>query len=285
MNPRPNQPMNRRRRTSPTPPLPIVLGGAALLVLVVVGGYLWLSTRPDPGEVTPADPQPAKSDSTLGEFEAPWTWGTGPGVDPEPLVLPEVAESDAFLRDLLRGLSNHPRVATWLVPDELVHRFVRAVVAVSAGASPLEPLDFMIPEDSFAVATAMDRTVISPDAYSRYDTPLAALRSVDPQAAARLYAQLLPLLSEAHRELGFPEGTFDQTFSTALEEILRVSVPAGAVPVVPSEVGVGYAFGDSRLEALSPAAKHLMRLGPRNARALQEWVSELGQAIWGSAPR
>lgn len=275
--------MNPRRRTSPAPPLPIVLAAAALLILVVVGGYLWFSARPDSGEVAQFDPQMTEEDSTLGEFEAPWSWGTGPGMEAEPLELPELEESDAFLRDLLRGLSDHPRSAAWLLPNDLVHRFVRSVVAVSAGASPVEPLDFMIPDDSFVVDTAMDRVVISPDAYSRYDAPVAALRSIDVQAAARLYSQLLPLLSEAHRELGFPEGGFDQTFSTALQELLRVDVPAGAVPVVPTEEGVGYAFADPRLEARSPAAKHLLRMGPQNARALQDWVEELGQAIWGGA--
>lgn len=275
--------MNPRRRTSPTPPLPIVLGAAALLVIVVVGGYLWLSARPDTGDVDPPGAYVADDDSTLGEYEAPWSWGTGPGVDAEPLELPQLEGSDPFLRDLLRGLSDHPRVAAWLLPDDLVLRFVRAVVAVSAGASPVEPLDFMIPADSFTVATAMDRVVISPDAYARYDTPVATLRSIDVQAAARLYGQLLPLLSEAHRELGFPEGSFHQAFSAALEEILRVNVPAGAVPVVPSEEGVGYDFADPRLQDRSPAAKHLMRLGPRNARALQEWVRDLGVAIWGGA--
>ena len=53
----------------------------------------------------------------------------------------------------------------------------------------------------------------------------------------------------------------------------EVSMLAVPVPEQPPELVKGvltYRYADPELEALSPAAKHLLRLGPENAREIQE---------------
>ena len=45
------------------------------------------------------------------------------------------------------------------------------------------------------------------------------------------------------------------------------------------EKGLVYVYADLTLEQLSPAQKHLLRMGPANARAIQGWLKKLEEAI------
>jgi hypothetical protein len=183
------------------------------------------------------------------------------------IELPELDASDALVRELLAGLSEHPRWAAWLVPDDLVRRFVTTVVNVAAGDSPRPQLDFLAPADSFRV----------PESFDRYDLFADVFVSLDTEATARLYRALHPLFDQAHRELGLTARTFEESLAVAIDNLLAVEVPQGGVEVVPYEAV--YEFRDRRLEALSPAEKHIVRLGPENARAVQQRLRELAAAI------
>jgi hypothetical protein len=43
--------------------------------------------------------------------------------------------------------------------------------------------------------------------------------------------------------------------------------------------GALYAFADIRLESLAPAQKQLLRMGPSNARAVQDTLRSVGFAL------
>jgi hypothetical protein len=43
--------------------------------------------------------------------------------------------------------------------------------------------------------------------------------------------------------------------------------------------GAVYAFSDPKLEALGPVEKHLLRMGPRNARLVQAKAREIEGAL------
>ena len=43
--------------------------------------------------------------------------------------------------------------------------------------------------------------------------------------------------------------------------------------------GAIYLYADAQLESLGPVEKHLLRMGPRNARLLQEKARELRTAL------
>jgi hypothetical protein len=67
----------------------------------------------------------------------------------------------------------------------------------------------------------------------------------------------------------------------ALQQVLAVPVVEGDVQVVPK--GAGYAFADPRLEALPPASKLLLRMGPETVGRVQALAREFGAAT-GTAP-
>jgi hypothetical protein len=245
----------------------------------VVGGLAWwwfVYRTPEaptgPAEV--ASPSVPSADAV-----AP---STGP---PEPLDLPTLSESDGIVREVVGVLSRHPRWAAWLVTDELAQRFVSSVANFAAGVSPGAQVPFLAPDGDFEVRTTEAGEVIDPASYRRYDPVTEAFVSFDTPAAVRLYQQLSPLFDEAHRSLGFPDGTFGATLAAAIDNVLAVQVPEEA-PAVELDVQT-FLFADPALEALSPAEKHVLRLGPENAQAVQAKLRDLrnGLVSAGAIPR
>ena len=235
-------------------------------LVVVVGGAAgwWFGLREAPEVAVEPTAPPAES-----------TTPASSGVDdaPPPLDLPALAESDGIVRRVVGAISSHPRWAEWLVTDELALRFVSSVVNVAAGQSPSGQVPFLAPEGDFSVASSGEGTFIDPASYQRYDPLVDAFVSFDTGAAVELYRQLAPLFDEAHRSLGFPEDTFGEVFAVALDRMIDVPVPD-----LPPEVELDlqtYLLVDPALEDLSPAEKHMLRLGPMNGRRVQERLVDL----------
>lgn len=244
---------------------------AALLVAGGIAAWLWLSS----GDGTDQDPVPV---DTLPPAAAsgPDDSRDGAAADTA-LDLPPLSASDEFLRRTAEELSSRPGWARWLATEDLVRRFVASVVQVASGTSPASRLEPLEPDAPFRVRQEGDDAYIHPASYERYDLPVAVFVSLDTRGTARLYRQLHPLFEEAYRELGFEEGTFDQALARAVDRLLAVDVPEGPVEVYRDE-GV-WLYRDPALESLSPAAKHLIRMGPENARRVQAKLRELADVI------
>ncbi len=191
--------------------------------------------------------------------------------------LPPLDTSDEVVRRVVAGLSARPEWASWLVSDDLVRRFVLSVVAVADGRSPESQLRFLAPEDPFRVRESGEGMVIDPDGYHRFDLVAATFASLDTQGVARLYRQLHPLMEDAYRELGLPDRTFDETVRQAFARLLSTPVPSEPPAVQPD--GGQWAFSAAELEALSPAQKDLLRMGPENAGRVQAKLRELADAL------
>lgn len=258
----------RRGASGGVPWLPLVLLG----VLLAGGAWWWFGLR-DRGGTSDVDPVSPVAAAPAGS-EA----GTTP--PPEPLDLPGLSESDRIVRTVVETLSRHPRWAEWLVTDDLARRFVGAVTAVAAGLDPRARVPFLAPQGDFSIRSEAGVTRIDPAAWRRYDPLVEAFVSFDTPSAVRLYQQLEPLFDDAHRELGFPEGTFGVTLATAIDNVLAVEVPP-APPEVELDVKT-YLFVDPALEAAPPVTKQVMRLGPDNAREVQDKLRQLRDGLVGA---
>jgi hypothetical protein len=264
----PNEPLFqslKRRRGQRRSSAPIIVG-VVLLLAGAAGAWYWLQSR-DGAEPVTELPAVDPTDSSR--------MATGPSVPP--LDLTQLNESDSFLRELLLGLSSHPRWSAWLVPDDLIRRFVTSVVNVAEGGSPRSHLLFLAPDQPFVVYEQGPDLVVDTASYRRFDLLTATFLSLDTNSAAMFYRQLHPLFEEAHAELGLPNRTFDGSFAVAVGNVLAVDVPEGATRVVRNEAV--YEFVDPRLEDLSPAEKHVLRIGPRNARQVQDKLRALASAL------
>ena len=156
-----------------------MLAGMPEYLAASVFVYYWI-VRGVPDEVPP--PAPPGPSAGAAEAEPP---AAAARTD-----LPPLEESDDFLRPLVAQLSEHPELASWLVPDRLVERFVAAVDNVGRGRSPRSHLRFLDPARGFAVAEDGGRLTIDPASYARYDVVAEVFTSLDTAAGVRLYREL-----------------------------------------------------------------------------------------------
>lgn len=239
-----------------------------LLLAAVVGVYFgFFRGRQQAAEAPAPEPPPAS--------EAP-----APAVVAEPeqeIELPALDASDAAVRELVSQLSEHPQLVRWLATEELVRKFAVAIDNIAEGKSPRQHLNVLAPSEDFAVADRDGQTVLAAASYRRYDAPARVLGSLDAAAVAKLYGTVAPLMAEAYRDLGYPNRDFDATMARAIGELVSTPIPEGDVVLLPKVSS--YEFADPALEALSPAQKHLLRMGPENARTVQRKLAEIRDEI------
>lgn len=257
----------------PSPPSrkPLVAAGVAfvLVVALATGWYIWRGQgeQPAPGTVTP--PPEAPAPTAPPPQEAPQTEAT---------PLPGLEQSDPYARELLGRLSSDAEFQRWLGIEGLIRRLTAATANIAEGESPRAVLPFLAPQGAFQVVERDGRLFIAPESYARYDPVARALTSLDTQATAEAYKTLKPLLDRAFAEIGRPGQRFDATLSSAIQRLLDTPVPQGDIEVLDTP-GVNYVYAAPELEQLSAAQKHLLRMGPANARALQAKLRELRGAM------
>lgn len=259
----PQTPPQATRRPPPIAPFVI----AALVVAAAAAAFLYL--RPRPG-VSPAPAGEVATESDLPPLPPL-------GAEVEPIELPPLDASDELVRDLVRGLSSHPRIAAWLTTDNLIRNFTVVVENIAAGRTPAGHLRVLKPEAPFAVVEARGgEVVVDPRSYERYNGIAAAAAAVDADGAARLYSTLKPRIEEAWGELG-GTGSFDRVLETALVRLLETPAIAGEIALVPS--GAVYNYNDPRIERLTQAQKQLVRMGPQNVRTIQRKLRQIALAL------
>ena len=247
----------------------------ALLVIVIVAVVWWL--RPGGGGkpvetvavVTPA-PEPTPTPGLEDRLSLRLSGTT-------------LSTSDAVVRELAAGLSANPKLAAWLVNEDLVRRFVTSVDNIASGVSPQAQLEFLRPAEGFEVVVkGSDVFVVDPSSYDRYDLPARVFASFDTVGTVALYRELKPLIDEAYAEIGPRGRSFDDRLDAAFDQLLAVPVLEGPVRV--NQLVVTYAWADEELEQLSSAQRHLLRMGPENVSLVQGKLEELRAALAAPAP-
>jgi hypothetical protein len=239
---------------------------AAVLLAVGGGGFYyfyWKRVQPAPADVRTATEQavaPAAPARPLPE--------AGETID-----LPPLDETDAIVRELVARLSSHPTVAAWLTTDQLIRNFTVVVENISNGRTPAGHLGKVRPVGSFQVREDRGGLWIDPRSYRRYDKYADAVSGLDARGAARLYATLRPRLVDGYRDLGHPDGNFDQALERAMIELLKTPIVEGDVALASRTVA--YEFADPRLQSLSSAQRQFLRMGPRNVRLIQAKLREI----------
>jgi hypothetical protein len=260
----------------PQPPrsaaaLPLAL--IAIAVAVAFSLFAWFYSRSRGVDARPA----AAAAPVPGES------ATAPAAAATPArPLPPLDASDAFVREAAALLSTRAELASWLAHEGLVRRYVAVVANVAEGASPAPHVGFLRPAGGFTTLGGANEATVDPASFRRHDLATAVFTSLDTAAAARLHRELTPLIDIAWSEIGEPGRRFDDVLATAIGRLVAVQVPDGPVAVVAD--GAVWQYADPALAALPAAEKHLLRLGPDNARAVQAKLRELAAALGLSLP-
>jgi Protein of unknown function (DUF3014) len=201
----------------------------------------------------------------------------------DPIEVPALDESDSLVRELVGKLSSHPGVAAWLATDGLVRNFTVVVANIAEGGTPAGHLRSLAPSGSFRIIERNEEQFIDPRSYARYDRIADAVASIDAAGSARLYSTLKPRIEEAYSDLGLKEASFDRALERAIVSLLATPIPDGPVDVTPR--GIVYGYADPDIESATAAQKHLLRMGPRNARMIQQKLREIALALGIAAER
>lgn len=273
----------------PSPPLPArrfgpsILFIALLAIAALVAVALWVVPRvtSPPGPVA-EPPQAAAPAVQLEPLSLPKIQHPLPVVPFDP-DLPALAQSDASFRDTLLAVLGKTDVAGWLVPQDLIRRIVATVdnlprsVAL-ARVSPLKPVP-----GTFATTGAGGETVIAAENGRRYEPLVRALEAVDPESAVALYFRWYPRFQEAYRELGYPDGHFNDRLVEAIDTVLAAPDPGGALAVVQPKVL--WRFADPSLEARPSGQKIMLRMGPENAARVKARLLAFRRLVATGSPR
>ncbi len=237
------------------------------LAVVIAGGGLafWVLRSP------PAPPAPPPA---LVEVPAPPVAPQPSGPAPAPAP---VTAGDAT-RARLEAVSAHPEYRTWLAKGDVLNRWALVTDNLAEGVSPRKALEPLAPARPFTVAQRGGLTVISEESYRRYDRIADAVASVDPRAFAVAYRALHPVLEAAWRALGDPHGSLDAVAARGLARLAAAPVREGEV-AVEAAGPLLYLFVDPALEAQGAVEKHLLRMGPRNAKLVKRQAAALQHAL------
>jgi hypothetical protein len=258
--------------TPPPPPSPNYgMWTAVIVALSVVVGVVWyLASQRKPAS-PPAVSVAAAPQATVPERPAE------PLVKAADIDLPPLPQSDPIVRELVARLSSHPTIAAWLATKGLITNFTVVTLNIAEGRTPAKFLRPIAPRGRFRTTSAGDGLFVDPRSYERYNPHGEAIAALDSVGTASLYLTLKPRISDAYRELGYPEGDFDRVLERAIGVLLQT--PALDEKVALDPKGVTYAYSDPKLESLSPAQKQFLRLGPRNSQAIRAKLEEIATLL------
>ena len=259
----------------PPPPRPSRAGwliGAVIAVAIAAGvAYSVLQTRPATAPAVVTTPQRALDQTPKQTIQAPQAIA-GDDID-----LPPLPQTDPLVRQLVTKLSSHPAVAAWLATKGLIANFAVVTLNISEGKAPTTHLRALAPPGKFQTKGSGAALVLDPKSYDRYNGFAAAVNGLDATGTARLYATLKPRITDAYRELGYPDADFDRVLERAIGELLKTPIVEGTVALRPKTMA--FAYADSRLESLSAAQKQFMRMGPRNVETVQAKLREIATLL------
>lgn len=249
----------------------------ALAAVAALGALVWyvIEAR-DPR--APATPVPAQTANKQAAQPA------GPPAILHPLPsaspgdsLPKLDVSDAMLRQDLVRLIGREAFDALVYPSALVRRIVATVDNLPRQAAPRRMMPVNPVPGPFRVTGQGENIEIAAENSARYAPYVRALESVDAAALVAAYLRAYPLFQQAYRELGYPDGYFNDRLVAALDDML--AAPEIGAPAKLVRPKVFYEFADPALEAASAGQKIMIRMGTDNARRVKTKLKEIRQSL------
>jgi hypothetical protein len=257
-------------------------------VLAAAGGAWWwwqAQTQPPPVPTAqaPASEQPAPAPTPPQAAEHPIE--AAPAAlasmgDTAPL--PTLADSDSALRAAIASLIGEGALLDFFHMTGIAARFVATVDSLPRGKVATKVLPVRGPGGAFVVEGEADARVIGATNAVRYAAHLRLLEAIDSRRAAGLYVRFYPLLQQAYRELGYPQGNLNDRLVAVIDHMLATPTVEGSIKVVQPKVL--YEFADPDLKARSAGQKLLLRMGTANAARVKTRLLEFRRQITAAPP-
>ncbi len=181
--------------------------------------------------------------------------------------LPELDDSDIFLRERVSLISKNRDLTLWLSSSDVIRRIVSYIDGLSRGVIldkifPLSP-----PKNKLIIHMDDGKIWLNAGNYERYDQTIKVILSLDIKLLAKMFHFSRPLLETAFSELGYTPRQMDGIILRALDQILETPVIYEPIPL--TRDSVTYKFEQPEIESLKPIQKQLIRSGPTNTEKLK----------------
>ena len=262
-----------------------VAAAAVLVAAAAVVAWWYFSHRPTETSTTaPVASASAPAASAAPAIRHP----IGDAATPVPASaatapLPALDGSDAAVIDALSSLPGAAGLRDLLLAQGVIPHLVATVDALPRHSIGSSIVPLHTPPGTFTVARTGDAIAIAPANYARYDAYMQVADVIDARALVGWYARWYPLFQQAYRDLGYPNGYFNDRVIAAIDDMLGAPEPAAAPALAPAEHGL-YAFADPALESLSVGQKLMIRVGPRNEARLKAKLRAIRAALTGRLP-
>ncbi|MDB5970772.1 MAG: hypothetical protein JWQ90_3222 [Hydrocarboniphaga sp.] len=197
-------------------------------------------------------------------------------VPPSP-PLPLLGSSDAEMRQSLLGLFDTAPVEAFLVPQDIIRRFVAMIDNLPEPALPMRVRPIRKIDRGFVVQQQDGSLALSPSNAARYAGFVEAVQLADAKRVSEVYFRYYPLFQSAYEELGHPGRYFNDRLVQVIDHLLATPEVAGPIPLARPKVF--YQFADPTLESLSAGQKAMIRIGPENAEVVKAKLRELRARI------
>jgi hypothetical protein len=192
-------------------------------------------------------------------------------------ALPPVDASDATLLAAIQGLFGGSGIGSFLEPRDLARNFVATVDNIPRKTMPPRMLPWRPAAGNFGTRGNGDALAIGEANALRYAPVMKLVNSVSPEAFVALYVRYYPLFQEAYRDLGYPEGHFNDRLVEAIDVLLAAPEPTTPPRLVQPKVF--YEYADRNLESLPAGQKLMIRLGRENELALKAKLREIRRLV------
>lgn len=256
-----------------------------VVAVAVIGVLAWLLF---PREASPPSAQTAPPAEAVAEWDEPDAGPRYPlGEDEDEALdtvadLPALGESDAALFDALAQLLDRTVLESLVVPEFIIQRVVASVDNLPRRSLPARMHPVRPTPGTFEVE-AGEPPRLGTANNARYAARIAQIEGVGVGPLVDLYELWYPRFQQAYRELGYPEGHFNDRLVEVIDHLLEAPAPEGPLPLVRTERG--YAFADASLEEASVGHRAMIRIGPENATRLKAWLRELRAEVTSRSGR
>ena len=202
--------------------------------------------------------------------------------EPQP-KLPALNESDAAVSEALAGLWDGGTLERFFNHKDFIRRIVATIdnlprAKVALRLMPVKPVP-----GAFPVTGKGAGLVMTPGNSARYAPYVRLLEATDSKKIVAAYARFYPLFQQAYRELGYPQGYFNDRLVEVIDHLLAAPELQGPVRLVQPKVF--YLYADPDLESRSAGQKTMMRMGAENAARVKTKLRELRAELTRSEKR
>lgn len=230
---------------------------------------------PPPVAQAPQSAPPAASPAASPKIEHPIERVQA---EPGPATPATLESSDLAMREALASLFEG-KLPAFVQPMNLIRNVVATIdnLPRSKAAPRLWPVQPT--PGTLATINAGDSFVIAADNSTRYAPVVALVHAIDSKQLVAVYVRFYPLFQQAYRDLGYPDGYFNDRLVAVIDHLL--ATPSIRQPIALVQPKILYQYADPELEALSAGQKAMLRIGPENAAVVKAKLREIRYRVAG----